>query len=73
MGAGYAVAATYHGNDEAAAKFKAETGASTFKWDVADPAGHDVAAVREIRDDVERRVLALLGELQLLDPAEARA
>jgi acetoacetyl-CoA reductase len=35
--AGYAVAATYHGNDEAAAKFKAETGASTFKWDVADP------------------------------------
>ncbi|MAS53272.1 MAG: phosphotyrosine protein phosphatase [Pimelobacter sp.] len=42
-------------------------------WDVADPAGHDVAAVREIRDDVERRVLALLGELQLLDAAEARA
>lgn len=36
-------------------------------WDVADPAGHDLAAVREIRDDVERRVLALLGELQLLD------
>ena len=36
--AGYAVAATYHGNDEAAAKFKAETGASTFKWDVADAA-----------------------------------
>lgn len=36
--AGYAVAATYHGNDEAAAKFKAETGAATFKWDVADPA-----------------------------------
>jgi len=35
--AGYAVAATYHGNDEAAAKFKAETGAATFKWDVADP------------------------------------
>jgi acetoacetyl-CoA reductase len=33
---GYAVAATYHGNDEAAAKFKAETGASTYKWDVAD-------------------------------------
>ena len=24
--AGYSVAATYHGNDEAAAKFKAETG-----------------------------------------------
>ena len=34
-GAGYAVAATYHGNDEAAAKFKAETGVHVYKWDVA--------------------------------------
>src|SRR4029450_7694293 len=33
---GYTVAATYHGNDEAAAKFKAETGASTYKGDEAD-------------------------------------
>ena len=33
--AGYAVAATYHGNDEAAAKFKAETGVHVYKWDVA--------------------------------------
>jgi acetoacetyl-CoA reductase len=33
--AGYSVAAVYHGNDEAAAKFKAETGISVFKWDVA--------------------------------------
>jgi acetoacetyl-CoA reductase len=33
--AGYAVAATYAGNDEAAQKFKAETGASVFKWDVS--------------------------------------
>ena len=32
--AGYKVAATYHGNDEAAAKFKAETGVSIYKWDV---------------------------------------
>lgn len=32
--AGYKVAATYHGNDEAASKFKAETGISVFKWDV---------------------------------------
>jgi acetoacetyl-CoA reductase len=32
--AGYKVAATYHGNDEAAAKFKAETGISVYKWDV---------------------------------------
>jgi acetoacetyl-CoA reductase len=33
-GAGYAVAATYHGNDEAANRFKSETGSAVFKWDV---------------------------------------
>jgi acetoacetyl-CoA reductase len=32
--AGYTVAASYAGNDEAAAKFKAETGIPVFKWDV---------------------------------------
>ena len=35
LAAGYKVAATYHGNDEAAAKFKAETGALVYKWDVS--------------------------------------
>ena len=34
--AGYKVAANYAGNDEAAAKFKAETGIPVFKWSVAD-------------------------------------
>ena len=33
--AGYEVAATYHSNDEAAAKFKAETGVHVYKWDVS--------------------------------------
>jgi acetoacetyl-CoA reductase len=33
--AGYKVAATYAGNDEAAAKFKAETGIPVYKWDVS--------------------------------------
>ncbi|SFK34400.1 acetoacetyl-CoA reductase [Methylocapsa palsarum] len=33
--AGYVVAATYAGNDEAAAKFKAETGVPVYKWDVS--------------------------------------
>jgi acetoacetyl-CoA reductase len=33
--AGYKVAANYGGNDEAANKFKAETGISVFKWDVS--------------------------------------
>ena len=34
--AGYNVAANYAGNDEAAAKFTAETGIKTYKWSVAD-------------------------------------
>jgi acetoacetyl-CoA reductase len=34
--AGYKVAANYAGNDEAAAKFKAETGIAVYKWSVAD-------------------------------------
>ena len=34
--AGHKVAATYAGNDEAAAKFKAETGIEVYKWNVAD-------------------------------------
>jgi acetoacetyl-CoA reductase len=33
---GYKVAANYMGNDEAAAKFKTETGIPVFKWDVSD-------------------------------------
>lgn len=34
--AGYKVAANYAGNDEAAAKFKEETGIPVYKWSVAD-------------------------------------
>src|SRR3954467_862807 len=33
--AGYKVAATYAGNDEAANKFKADTGINVYKWDVS--------------------------------------
>jgi acetoacetyl-CoA reductase len=33
--AGYEVAATYHANDEAAEKFKAETSVHVYKWNVA--------------------------------------
>src|SRR5436190_7656473 len=33
--AGYKVAANYGGNDEAAQKFKAETGINVYKWDVS--------------------------------------
>jgi len=35
-GAGYSVAANYAGNDDAAQKFKAETGIPVYKWSVAD-------------------------------------
>jgi len=34
--AGYAVAATYSGADEAAARFHAEAGVNVYKWDVGD-------------------------------------
>ena len=32
-------------------------------WKLDDPAGQDLAAVRPIRDDIDRRVRALLAEL----------
>jgi len=37
--AGYSVAANYGGNDEAANRFKSETGIPVFKFDVSDAAG----------------------------------
>ncbi|GGG45531.1 acetoacetyl-CoA reductase [Chelatococcus composti] len=36
--AGHTVAANYAGNDEAAARFKSETGIAVYKWDVGDAA-----------------------------------
>jgi arsenate reductase len=33
------------------------------EWDLPDPAGQDLAAVRPIRDDIERRVRTLLDQL----------
>ena len=32
-------------------------------WDLEDPAGQDVDAVRPIRDDIDRRIRGLLAEL----------
>lgn len=34
-------------------------------WELPDPAGQDVVAVRPIRDDIEERVRRLLGELDV--------
>ncbi len=54
---GFSVAATYHGNDEKAQAFKAETGIHVFKWDVAD---HEACA------DGVARVEADLGPVDTL-------
>jgi acetoacetyl-CoA reductase len=49
--AGYMVAANYAGNDEAAAKFTADTGIKTYKWSVAD---YDacVAGIAQVEADL---------------------
>src|SRR4051794_37320235 len=49
--AGYKVAANYAGNDEAAQKFKAETGINVYKWDVS---SFDacVAGLKQVEADV---------------------
>ena len=52
---GYKVAASYAGNDEAAEKFKAETGIPVFKWDVSsfEACGAGVKAVQAELGPVE--------------------
>lgn len=49
--AGHKVAASYAGNDEAAAKFKEETGINVYKWDVSD---YDscVAGIAQVEADL---------------------
>jgi len=49
--AGYKVAASYAGNDEAANKFKAETGINVYKWDVS---SYDacVAGLKQVETDL---------------------
>ncbi len=53
--AGYKVAANYGGNDEAASKFKADTGIAVFKWDVSsfDACAAGVKAVETALGPVE--------------------
>src|SRR5215208_6085862 len=48
---GFAVAASYAGNDEAAQRFKSETGIPVFKWDVGD---YDACAagVKQVESEV---------------------
>src|ERR1700747_3519897 len=49
--AGYKVAANYGGNDEAAQKFKAETGIPVYKWDVSSFEGC-AAGVKQVEADL---------------------
>jgi acetoacetyl-CoA reductase len=49
--AGYRVAANYGGNDEAAQKFKAETGIPVYKWDVGSHASC-AAGLKQIEQDI---------------------
>lgn len=49
--AGFKVAANYGGNDEAANKFKAETGIPVFKFDVSDPAAC-AAGIKSVESEV---------------------
>ncbi|WP_338696818.1 MULTISPECIES: acetoacetyl-CoA reductase [unclassified Bradyrhizobium] len=49
--AGYKVAASYAGNDEAAAKFKTETGINVYKWDVSNYEAC-VAGLKQVEADL---------------------
>ncbi len=49
--AGYSVAATYAGNDEAAAKFTDETGIKTYKWNVAEY-DESAAGIAQVEADI---------------------
>jgi arsenate reductase len=42
-------------------------GTTYLDWELPDPAGQDLAAVRPIRDEIRRRVLELLGTLRPTD------
>jgi acetoacetyl-CoA reductase len=55
--AGYKVGAVYAGNDDAAQKFKTETGIAVFKWDVS---SYDACA------DGLKKVEAELGPIEVL-------
>jgi acetoacetyl-CoA reductase len=48
---GLTVAATYHGNDVAAGKFRQDTSVAVYKWDVAD-ANASVAGVKQVEADL---------------------
>jgi acetoacetyl-CoA reductase len=48
--AGYTVAASYAGNDEAAQRFRDETGIAVYRWDVADYPECEAGVARVVED-----------------------
>ena len=74
--AGYKVAASYAGNDEAANAFKAETGILVYKWDVGDFDACQ-AGVRQVEADLGpvEEVQSVEVELQVssIDPSTVDA
>ena len=79
--AGYKVAANYAGNDEAAQKFKSETGISVYKWDVS---SYDACAagIKQVEADLGERGVddvvavgraALVGRRERRDRGDADA
>ena len=49
------------------------TGKRYEDWELDDPAGRDIEAVRPIRDDIKRRVQDLLAELIAAQPTTAES
>jgi acetoacetyl-CoA reductase len=58
--AGYNVAVTYAGNDEAAKKFEAETGIKVFKWNVAD-FNECTAGVKKVEEQLGGNIEVLVN------------
>ncbi len=48
---GHAVAAVYHGNRDAAERFREDTGIAVYQWDVADPEA-SAAGVKQVEDEI---------------------
>ncbi|MEF8829366.1 MAG: hypothetical protein V5A49_10040, partial [Haloarcula sp.] len=48
----------------------AQYGVESREWDLTNPDGQDMETVRQVRDDIERRVVALFDDLGRLVEAE---
>jgi arsenate reductase len=51
----------------------AHSGGQVEVWDIRDPIGESEAVFRQVRDDIERRVLELIERLRARKPATSEA